>query len=366
MSTLSPALKQEVTDFSKKLMEEFQTFFDAKIAYAKENDQTHEDMVKVLKEYMLREGKHVRPFLTWIAFSLAGGTHKDTKIIRACCAVETLHYYLLNLDDMADRDTVRHGKDTLEVFYTKQFAKQGLAPEQAKHFGRSFSEIAGALLNTYGYELFRTSSDHAERIVEGIDILNRILFEDTSVGWQIHMFQNFQKLHEAQEERFVKGLRLVTAQYSFVAPLMVGIILAGKRSTYEKALVEYGMNVGTGFQIADDILGIFGDPKVTGKAVGNDVREGKKTLLLQYAYTHAHKEDQEFLERVTGTQLTHEELKRVQDIVVSTGSLKRSQQMAQEYSDKGIKALEEITNDSTATYIDMLTQLARYVVDRDH
>ncbi|MBI5151246.1 MAG: polyprenyl synthetase family protein [Candidatus Pacebacteria bacterium] len=341
--------------------EEIERFFDQKLASTKKTDRHIHAMVEVLKEYSLRGGKHIRPFLTWCGYRVAGGK-EEGKIIRAAAGVGLLHFYILNLDDMADRDTLRHGGPTLEEYY--KTALTNIPQKHRDHYGRSFSEIAGALLNTYAYELVRTSGFDPKDILEALGILNKEMFEDTAAGWLIHMHQNWQNVADATEEEFIKGLNLVTAQYTFVGPLLIGATLAGTGKKYFPALREFGLHVGTAFQIQDDILGLFGDKTVTGKAVGNDLREGKKTLLIQYAYRHGNSHEREVVERALGGSVDEKTLIQVQQIVQKTGGLEHGKKLAKGYVEKGIEIIKTSLPDKQTQEI--LFELAQFIIERKY
>lgn len=360
-STNSPHFSQDLSRIANLVQQELQAFFEERLKHAKTLDLIHFNTVTALQEMVLRGGKRIRPYLCWCGYKLAGGK-EDEKIIRVGAAVELLHNYLLNLDDMADRDTVRHGGPTLEVVYSQSLFAD-YPKDTREHYARTWSEIACAILNTYIYELIRTSGFPSEQIVESLEIIDTHMLEETAVGWQIHMTQNHQPLSQAKEKVFEKGLRLVTAQYTFVSPLLLGVIFAGKRPVFEPMLKIYGEHVGTAFQIQDDILGLFGKTEETGKAVGNDVREGKKTLLIQYAYRHCNGEDQKFLERVVGSPITEKELERVQSIVKKSGSLQYSQDKAKKHVEDGVAVLQSLkTGDMLIKQ--QLIEIAQFVIQR--
>lgn len=358
---MSDLFQDEFHRVTRLINEEIERFFDQKLASTAKTDRHIHDMVGVLKEYSLRGGKHIRPFLTWCGYCVAGG-RDEKNIIRAATGVGLLHFYILNLDDMADRDTLRHGGPTLEEYYKTSLIN--IPPEHRGHYARSFSEIAGALLNTYAYECIRTSGFDPQDIIEALGIFNKEMFEDTAAGWLIHMHQNWQNVSEATEEEFIKGLNLVTAQYTFVGPLLIGATLAGTGKKYFSALREYGLHVGTAFQIHDDILGLFGDESVTGKAVGNDLREGKKTLLIQYAYRHGNSHEREVIKRALGGTVDDEVLGQVQQIVQNTGGLEYGKKLAKGYVKRGIKSLEKIFQQSEARVT--LRDLSEYIIQRTY
>lgn len=358
---MADLFQDEFHRVTRLVNEEIERFFDQKLSSTAKTDRHIHDMVGVLKEYSLRGSKHIRPFLTWCGYLVAGGK-EEKKIIRAAAGVGLLHFYILNLDDMADSDTLRHGGPTLEEYY--KTALPNIPQTHQGHYARSFSEIAGALLNTYAYELIRTSGFDPQDILEALGIFNKEMFEDTAAGWLIHMNQNWQDIANATEEEFIKGLNLVTAQYTFIGPLCIGATLAGKIGKYSAALREYGLQVGTAFQIHDDILGLFGDESVTGKAVGNDLREGKKTLLVQYAYRHSTSDEKKVIEGALGSNVDKETLKHIQDFVQKTGGLVYAQDLAKKYVENGVTSLETALPHTETREI--LIGLAKYIIQRKY
>lgn len=369
MAKQAPKTAQDFTplfaalkEFAPKIQRELTVFYAEKSAEAKATDPKIHEMVTLLQEFMLRRGKAVRPFVAWCAYKLAGGTN-DSAMLKVSTAIEMNHYFLLALDDMADRDTIRHGAPTLEVSYQQRL--KNVPPDKMPHMARSLTEIATALLHTEIYEMFVSSGFPAERILEASHVFAKRLIENTAAGWLIHWFQNSEKFAETSEERFIKGLRYVTADYGFVGPLTIGLTMANKHPEFTVALESYGRDVGTAFQIHDDILGLFGNPDDTGKSAGNDVREGKKTLLLQHAYAKGTDEERAFLENVTGTDLSQKELDRVREIVTKTGSLNYSQALAKKLVGSGKKALLEIRTSENKKHVDLLLLLADYVIVRE-
>ncbi len=332
------------------------SFFQEQHALASEVDVHIAQSVKLLEEFSLRGGKYIRPFLVRLGAELAGGSFTDCLDIAS--AVELHHKHILILDDISDRDETRYGGPTLEYRYIELFGNT----KNDKHRALSFAMLDAVFLGSLSRELLFTSPVSPEVTKKCLQILGRTMFRDTLAGWQIHGLQANQPLSMAKEDEFVKGLLLVTAKYTFEGPLCIGLTIAGNSDTkLEESLQTYARSVGTAFQIQDDILGLFGKTEETGKPVGNDVREGKKTLLLQYAYKQSSASDQEFLERVCGSQLTSSDLERVQEIVTATGSLKYSQDLAKDFVKKGISAITHLASSPAKQH---LLDLAHYIIDR--
>lgn len=337
-------------------------FYDKKVREAKKADESFGATMQVISDFMLRRGKSVRSYIAKTAYQLAGGTDHDA-IVRVGAAIETNHYFLLSIDDIVDRDTVRHGGPTMELMFREMHPQ--IPKDKHDHYARSFTEIACSLMYSHVFEMLGESQFPPEKIVEVIGIVVEKMLHAPATGWQIHMLQNFDSLANSSEARFVKGLTFVTAEYTFVGPLMIGLTFAGANQAYKDVLSEYGKYVGTAFQVQDDILGLFGNPAVTGKSAGNDVREGKKTLLLQHAYANASATDKMFLEQAAGADLSEKEVQRVKKIVESTGSLDYSKKMAREMVDKGKAALEPLKGKVQEKYLNYLEDIAEFVILRD-
>lgn len=385
------SFKQQYGEMKAQVEAELARFFDEQMQSAQRKDKVLVEMTQVLKEFVLRGGKRVRPILVLLAYeyrrSVVGdqltvdSDVSEVNILRLACAVELHHHYLLALDDMADRDEVRHGGPTLERYYREEVFSEW---SDADHHGRTLASIAGALLTSFTFSAMNDARLLSAPRSAVLDVVTDQLFSDTVVGWQLQYFQNNEPLAEASEEIFMKGLEYVTSRYTFVGPLKIGLLasspyvsgttpsshlssaFAPEPSTQggilETMLEEYGRHVGVAFQLQDDIMGLFGDPQTMGKAVGNDVREGKKTLLLQRAYQNSSRSDQSFLSDVCGRELKNGELARVQQIVNDTGSLAYSRQLAERHVAQAISMLDQLPVQNT--YTDILRHLAQYVIAR--
>jgi geranylgeranyl diphosphate synthase, type I len=351
LASHTPKVTQAITDFfaeRKKLAARYSSYL------------THS--VEVTEEFTLRGGKQIRPMLTLLAAQIAG-QELTLPVYQVAAAVELFHKHILNIDDIADRDEMRYGSPTIWKAYQREFSEW----KNADHHARSFSEIDGTLLGSFAFEVVRTADVSAEQRLAVMEVFSNQMYLETFAGWQIHYYQNQQSLADANEAEFLKGLDLVTSRYTFVGPLRIGLILANQANTpLAKTLEQYGLATGLAYQLTDDILGLFGDPSETGKAVGNDVREGKKTLLLQRAYQAASPEDKQFLVEVCGREISEQELAKVQEIVKKTGALDASQKLAEENIATAVKLLEELSlsGENVQQAKDVLIELAHFVGQR--
>jgi geranylgeranyl diphosphate synthase type I len=222
--------------------------------------------LKTLSDYS-SGGKKVRGALTNLGYRLAGG--RDSKaILEASCGIELLHDFLLIHDDIVDNDITRHGRPTVHEKYSKN---------RGQHFGVAKAIIVGDMGAFLGYELIAQSAFPAQRKIEALTKLNDLLLK-TVYGEILDIEFDFKT--KVSWEDILRVRTYKTAYYTFVMPLTVGAVLgkAGKKTL--EIIEKYGVPVGLAFQLADDILGVFGNPSKTGKSNESDIREGKKTLLF--------------------------------------------------------------------------------------
>lgn len=317
------------------------------------------ESLRQLEIFSLRGGKAIRSYLVKLGYDIAGGK-PHVGLVKVAAAIDLHHKHILILDDIADRDEERYGGPTVEYAYHTVFTGN----KEKEHRARTFAMLDAVWLGALAKELLLTSHFDAERLLAVIHILDTLMYRDTLAGWQIHALECDASLDNVTIDEFVKGLELVTARYTFEGPLKIGLTLAGnKDKQLETALTTYSQKVGTAFQIHDDILGLFGDTEKTGKSVGNDVREGKKTLLVQVAYEHANEDGKKFLQRTVGDpHLTHDDILRVQTIVNTTGSLAHSQDLEKVMVSQGVKALDILPNSPEKN---TLVELAHFIIARE-
>jgi geranylgeranyl diphosphate synthase type I len=353
------SLTASLQEYSTQISEAVTLFFEAQKSAALEVDPVLKTSIVTLHEFVARGGKAIRPFLVKTAYELAQGK-SNAGLIKAAAAVELHHKHILILDDIADRDEMRSGGPTVEWSYREIFKDVS----SNNHRALSFAMLDGVWLGALARELLYDSGFASEQLLKCQHILNTLMFRDTLAGWEIHALECDKPIKSVTPEEFTKGLELVTARYTFEGPFKIGLTLAQNSDTsLEAALTKYSEKVGTAFQIHDDILGLFGDSAKTGKSVGNDVREGKKTLLIQFAYQNASNSDKDFLETVTGkTDISQNEIEQVKQIVIDTKSLEHSQALENKMVKDGIVAIENLPDSEQKQN---LIELAWFVIQRE-
>lgn len=227
-------------------------------------------------------GKRSRPRLVMLAYRQLGGADFSSAAALAG-AYELLHSALIIHDDVIDRDFVRRGSPNVSGHYRNRARRTGLSSEAAEHAGVSAGVLAGDLALSGAHRLLRTVE--APMLVRQRlnDILDEAVF--SSVGGEILDIEHSLSPQMPSLEDIAQTAHRKTSVYSFEAPLQSGAVLAGAAEPVVTALTSFGRFAGIAYQIADDILGVFGAESRTGKTSCGDLREGKRTVLLSYAAT---------------------------------------------------------------------------------
>jgi geranylgeranyl diphosphate synthase type II len=248
--------------------------------------------------------------------------------VRAAAAVEMLHIALLIHDDIIDRDSTRHGQLNLSGRY--QVVYKGEDAREAAHYADGAAMLAGDLGISAAYQLLLSSSFSPEKQVAAMRLLGDAIF-DVAGGQLLDMEASLQDI---QKPDSLKIAQLKTSSYSFVAPLAIGATLAGASAQTLQALAEYGDALGIAFQLADDILGLFGNESVTGKSTTTDVAEGKPTFLMQQAVARSSATDRaELLELLGDHSLTSLQLQRARKLVRQSGALEETERRIASYAE---------------------------------
>jgi geranylgeranyl diphosphate synthase type I len=290
-----------------------------------------------------RGGKRIRGSLAMAAYEMAGG--KDQKLIlHAARALEMLHAYILIIDDFQDRSHIRRGGPAAHTLLTRYHKRHELAGD-AEHFGASIA-INAALNGAHLAQQTLAELDIDPELK--IAIINQVndTMVTTSHG-QVNDILN-EVVADVSESEIERVLEWKTAHYTFLNPLTVGLMLAGVTNGSLHAIHEYAMHAGKAFQITDDILGTFGSEFESGKSPMDDIREGKRTLIISYALEHTNNENKNFLVQMLGNEkLTPVEFERCKDILMESGALDYAQQSATTHVDKALKSLENVDYDTS-------------------
>lgn len=222
---------------------------------------------------VLAGGKRLRPYLVALV-AQAYGQEQCSEIIDVAVSWELLHVGLLLHDDIIDRDYVRHGQLNVAGQYLELY--RSITDDTLRlHYAHSAALLAGDLLLSAAPRLIDGCA-LSERQKQALkDILHQATFE--VIGGEL-LDTEISVIDRTIDLRLITELK--TASYSFIGPMQAGAVIAGASSEQMALLARLGKCFGTGFQLADDLLGVFGNQQVTGKSVDSDLAEGKYTVVV--------------------------------------------------------------------------------------
>jgi geranylgeranyl diphosphate synthase type I len=269
---------------------------------------------------IIHGGKRLRPFMVVKSCMMLGGRQSDA--MAAASAVEMIHNFTLTHDDIMDNDDMRHG-----------------VPTTHKKFDMPLAILAGDVLYSKAYQTISKSKLSANYKSQLVTKLSKACIEICE--GQVDDIKLAENKRIPTESEYIKMIEKKTAVLFEVACAM-GAISAKKSPKDVRNLSAFGRNLGIAFQITDDLIGIMGDSKVTGKAVGNDIREGKKSLPILLAIRKARGSDKKKILRVFGkSKATRAELNAVVGIIRSLGIEETVRKQALRYANRATKALDK-------------------------
>ncbi|MBC7443289.1 MAG: polyprenyl synthetase family protein [Ramlibacter sp.] len=301
-------------------------------------------------------GKRVRPALVLAAFTGLGGT--DLALATpVAVSFELLHTAFVIHDDVIDQDLARRGVANIAGTFAERALAHG-AGAQADAWAATAAILAGDLALSEAHRALAMLPVELKLRGRLLDLLDRAVF--VSAAGELADVTNTASKHPLSVDLVVKTLEQKTAVYSFEAPLQAGAILAGASAESIGALGAFGRLIGVAFQLTDDILGVFGDPELTGKSVLTDLREGKQTALIAHAgTTGAWAGLAPFIGKA---DLTETEADAVRAGLRDCGALQAATALAADHADRAVAALD--TPAIPVPLRDLLTTLAGTAVNR--
>ncbi len=350
---------EQLKQYKEKVDPELEIFFNEKIEKAKNIDSSSVEIIQLLKEYTLRGGKRIRAAMVHYGY-LCLSDQKQDQIIKASMCIELIQSFLLIHDDIIDKSDLRRGNSTLHKSY-ESICKNKYPNTDANHFSVSMAIIAGDILVTFANEILTKLDLEQEYKISAIRKLNQTT-ETVIYGQVLDVFSELKPITKKQVEQIQK---LKTASYTIEGPLHIGALLAGANEQQLKILSDYGMALGTAFQIQDDILGMFGDEEKVGKPCDSDLKEGKQTLLILKALEKASEEQKDIIKSALGNpNLTKEQLEQVRQIIKQTSSLEYSQNLAKQLIEQAKSVI--INYNFKQEGKDFLIEIADYMLKREY
>ncbi|XOV80843.1 MAG: octaprenyl diphosphate synthase [Aestuariibacter sp.] len=292
-------------------------------------------LVNQLGFYIVNSGgKRLRPMLCVLAARACGISNNDHHALATI--IEFIHTATLLHDDVVDESTMRRGRETANEV-----------------FGNQASVLVGDFLYTRSFQMM--VSLNRMRVMEVLANATNVIAEG-----EVLQLMNCND-PETTEERYLQVIYSKTARL-FEAGTQLAAVLTDQPTALEQALQEYGKQLGTAFQLMDDVLDYAADAAVMGKNVGDDLAEGKPTLPLLHAMWHSDEDDARLIREAIETGDGRQHFDRILELMRQHGSLDYTENKALQARDAAIVALKTIPD---SEYKEALVALADIAVKRD-
>ncbi|MFX0029408.1 MAG: polyprenyl synthetase family protein [Candidatus Hermodarchaeota archaeon] len=318
------------------------------------------DYYSELKEYFLTGGKRIRPLLCIAAYN-AFMDKRDEKIIFPSIGIEFLHNASLIHDDIIDKDDFRRGKPAFHYRFRNYHNKYKLKRMIASDFGNSIGIIGGDSafflgLNAYFDNDFNDILNlKAIKYYEQafIEVANGVLIETDMVNRTNLTLSDYIEMISLKTGALIEKSVLIGGNY------------AQTNEKFNKDLSLYSINLGRVFQIIDDILGTFGDEKVTGKPTDGDIRENKLTALKLTALDNLKDEEKNRLMKLLeNSNMSNKNVQEIKDLFLEADAVSSCKELASFYLQKALSSLDNLKSFINPSEAEFFESLLKFVMER--
>jgi geranylgeranyl diphosphate synthase type I len=350
--------KTALSSVRSAVEEELSLFLNREAAYLNSISTELSPVSDSLTSFLLDSGKRLRPLFAYAGFVAAGGS-LDKPVVRAMAALELLQACALIHDDLMDGSDTRRGKPSIHRHFESihvQDELDGFAP----HYGLSAAVLLGDLALVWSDQMLNSAGLTTEQFARVFPYYNEMRVE-LMAGQFLDIHEQTQK--STSVDRSMKIARYKSGKYTVERPLHLGAAMTSAPAETFTALSAYGLPLGEAFQLRDDLLGVFGDPSVTGKPAGDDLREGKRTVLIAMTNDRQSESQREIARKYFGKpDLDAQGLAALQEIIESTGARKELEATIERLTEQALTAAHAavFTEDGNA----MLVELANIATKR--
>jgi geranylgeranyl diphosphate synthase type I len=293
------------------------SFLDARVADLARLDPALERIGREVADLVCMGGKRLRPAFVYWGHRAAGEDHLAA-VLHCAGAVELLQAFALIHDDVMDRSDLRRGRPTVHAALAAEHEADGLVGDP-QWFGVGGAILAGDIAFVWADRLFDEAPLPGPALERARSVFTELRVE-VMAGQYLDL--RLAASTGATEDDALRVALLKSGRYTVTRPLQMGAAIAAGDEVLDRALAGYGDAIGLAFQLRDDVLGLYGDPEQTGKGTLDDLREGKRTLLVLRALERGSGAEREVLSGLLGKRdLDEADAGRAREIVRDTGAL---------------------------------------------
>ena len=342
MSSQAKAALQEIRDAVEI---ELSSFLSQQSHFLAELSPDLAPVSQALSSFLLDSGKRLRPLFAYSGY-VSAGADITTPVIKAIASLELLQACALIHDDLMDGSDTRRGKPSIHRHFESMHVQEeleGFAPA----YGLAAAVLLGDLALVWSNQMLNESGLSPRAFSHTLPIHDEMRVE-LMAGQFLDILEQTQKTTDL--DRSIKVARYKSGKYTIERPLHIGAVLSERHSPeLLNVLSGYGLPLGEAFQYRDDLLGVFGDSTLTGKPTGDDLREGKRTVLIaltDLASTDAMR--QESKKYFGSPHLDADGIQILQEMIIASGAKEKLESMIEQLTDIALRSAENELIDERA------------------
>jgi len=328
---------ETLADLRSAINAELMSFVSSENKYLESIGSELIPVAKAMQNFLLDSGKRLRPVFAYVGF-LGSSNPISTPILKACASLELIHVCALMHDDVMDGSDTRRGAPAVHRAFEAMHKEIGLKGS-AEQFGISAAILLGDLALVWSAKALHNAGLSDEELIRALAMYDEMRVE-LMAGQYLDIYE--QALGSQSVERSLKVARYKSGKYTIERPLHFGAALgsADPKPLYE-IYSNYGLPLGEAFQLRDDVLGIFGDPSQTGKPAGDDLREGKRTVLLAMTLDLINESEKNLIEGSLGNSgLSSEKVNQIREIIKNSGALAEVEKLIESLTNKALTSID--------------------------
>ena len=307
----------------------------------------------------LATGKRFRPLFAYAGYLAAGGQNDGAQLknmLKAATSLELLQACALIHDDLMDGSDMRRGAPAVHRYFENYHLENSMRGDKAQ-FGLSAAILLGDFALIWADKLINESGLSDEQLRRLLP-LNDLMRIELIAGQYLDVRES--AATTSSVERALKVARYKSGKYTIERPLHFGALIAGSSDETNSALTNFGIPLGEAFQLRDDLLGVFGDPETTGKPAGDDLREGKRTVLTALAIENFSTQQADIFNSHFGAlNITTEQISELRDIITEVGAPQKVEALIEDLTSSALQALKsEHISENSKPYLNELALMA--------
>jgi geranylgeranyl diphosphate synthase type I len=312
--------QRALADIRIRVQRELTNFLVEQTQYLGEIGNELTPVAEAINAFLMDGGKRLRPLFAYCGYLAAGGRDDDS-VITAVASLELLQACALMHDDLIDASDTRRGKPSIHRRFEAIHKSEELSGS-ATSYGTAAAILLGDLALVWSDQLLHRSGVPDDALIRSLSVHDEMRVE-LMAGQFLDVHE--QALATTSVARSLKIARFKSAKYTIERPMHFGAALAiadsHTRQTFTEIYSEYGLPLGEAFQLRDDLLGVFGDPAATGKPAGDDLREGKRTVLMAMTNDRADEKQDAIIAKYFGDpHLDSAGVESLRTVIADTGA----------------------------------------------